>query len=107
MIPLRLPVLNESPPGSDSGYSTVSVSVPAEMKALIAIPASTIVYEVEPVYAAAVYTSIIAISAPEKAAIGNSILNCGNTVTQSTAINRAPELTPIILGPASGLCRTV
>lgn len=90
-----------------SGQMVRSVSVMAPIKLDTATPDNTIVILDAPVFLAIKYTNNVASKAPIKAAIGIKVIYAGNNAIIKVVNKPAPELTPIILGPARALFSTV
>jgi len=90
-----------------SGLMVRIVSVIAPIKLDTATPDNTIAIRDAPVFFAIKYTSNVAKKAPAKAATGISIIYAGNNAVIKVVNKPAPELTPIILGPARALFSTV
>ena len=72
-----------------------------------ATPASTRVMRLAPVRSAMSSTSSTPRKAPRKAARGVRVTDWGKRAEHSTTIRPAPELTPMMLGAARGLLRTL
>ena len=94
-------------PMAVSGQRVRSVSVMAPIKLDTATPDNTIVILDAPVFFAIKYTNNVTIRAPIKAAIGIKVIYAGNNAIIKVVNKPAPELTPIMLGPARALFSTV